>query len=130
MVKAETLSRLVTACLLLVGLINFVPLLAIVSAAQIESVYAIQLQGTDITLLMRHRALLFGILGSFTIYAAFVPRYQVAAMLMAGASMVGFALLLLSTGGYNTALAKVLAIDYVGIAVLLLAAVLRYRSTR
>ncbi len=123
------MNRLITACLLVVGLINFVPVMAIVSAGQIESAYAVQLAGVDIELLMRHRALLFGILGSFVIYAAFVPRYQVAAMLMAGASMAGFALLLVTTGGYNEALATVLAVDYVGIAVLLVAAVLRFRHS-
>ena len=122
------MNKLITLCLVIVGLINVVPVLAIVSATQIESAYAVQLPGVDLELLMRHRALLFGILGGFTLYAAFVPRYQVVAMLMAGTSMVGFALLLVSTGGYNEALARVLAIDYVGIAVLLVAAVLRYRA--
>ena len=126
--RVRTLSKLVTACLVIVGLINFVPVFAVLSAAQLESAYAVQLQGVDIELLMRHRALLFGIVGGFTLYAAFVPRYQSAAMLMAGASMVGFAALLLGTGGYNEALAKVLVADYVGIAFLAVAAVLRYQE--
>ena len=77
-------------------------------------------------ILMRHRALLFGILGGFILYAAFNPLYQTVAIVMAALSMVGFALLVLVTGNYNEAVAKVLLVDVVGIAFLLTAVVIKY----
>ena len=45
---------------------------------------------------------------------------------MAGVSMIGFAILVLGTGGYNDAIAKVLYVDILGIVFLLAAAVLKY----
>ena len=75
---------------------------------------------------MRHRALLFGILGGFILFAAFNHQYQVAAMLMAGVSMVGFAVLVLTSEQYNAAIHKVLLVDYVGIGFLLAAGIIKF----
>ena len=120
------MAKLVTICLVVVGLINLVPVLGVVSAQKIESVYAVSLTGPDLAILMRHRALLFGILGAFTLYAAFTPIYQSAAMLMTGVSMIAFALLVISTKDYNAAIGKVLTVDLIGIVFLLIAALLKY----
>jgi len=118
--------KAITFCLVVVGLINFVPVLGVVSAQMLESAYSITLPGNDLAILMRHRALLFGILGAFILYSAFVPFYQSAAMIMGGVSMVGFAMLALSPGGYNDAIGKVLFIDIVGILFLVAAGILKY----
>jgi len=120
------MGKMITFCLVVVGLINFVPVLGVISTQRLESAYSVTLAGNDIAILMRHRALLFGILGTFILYSAFVPFYQSAAMTMGGVSMVGFAMLMLSAGGYNEALGKVLFIDIVGILFLLAAVVLKY----
>ncbi len=120
------MGKAITICLVVVGLINFVPVMGVVSAQRLESAYSITLAGNDLAILMRHRALLFGILGAFILYSAFVPFYQSAAMIMGGVSMAGFAILVLSVGGYNEAICKVLLIDIVGIIFLLAAVVLRY----
>jgi hypothetical protein len=120
------MGKLITFCLVVVGLINFAPVIAVISAQKLESAYSVAIAGNDLAILMRHRALLFGILGAFIFYAAFNPFYQPLAMLMGGVSMVGFALLVLTTGDYNEAVGKVLLIDIIGIMFLLAAVVLRY----
>ena len=120
------MGKAITFCLVVVGLINFVPIIGVISAQKLESAYSVTLAGNDLAILLRHRALLFGILGAFILYSAFSPFYQLAAMIMAGVSMVGFALLVLGTGGYNEAIGKVLFIDILGIVFLLAAAVLKY----
>jgi uncharacterized membrane protein len=117
---------MISFCLLVVGLINIVPVMGIISAQKLETAYSITLAGNDLAILVRHRALLFGILGAFIVYSAFDPFYQLAAMIMAGVSMVGFALLVLGTGGYNEAIGKVFFVDIIGIFFLLAAAVLKY----
>lgn len=114
------MSRAITACLIVVGLINFVPLLGVVSAQHLEEAYTVLLPSNDLVILMRHRALLFGILGGFVLYSAFVKSYQMAAMIMAGVSMIGFAVLVHTTGGFNESIQKVLFVDYVGIVFLIL----------
>lgn len=116
----------ITLCLIVVGLINFAPITGIISAQTLESAYSVTIAGNDLAILMRHRALLFGILGAFILYSAFNPFYQTAAMIMAGVSMVGFALLVLGTAGYNEAIGKVLLMDIIGIVFLSVAAVLKY----
>jgi hypothetical protein len=120
------MEKAVTLCLIVVGLINFAPVIGVVSAQKLVSAYSVTLAGNDLAILMRHRALLFGILGAFILYSAFHPLYQPVAMIMGGVSMVGFALLVLGTGGYNEAIGKVLFIDILGIVFLLVAVVLRY----
>ncbi len=123
------MAKAVTFCLVIVGLINLAPVLGILSAQKLESAYSVTLVGNDLEILMRHRALLFGILGTFILYAAFVPQYQLAAMIMAGVSMVGYAALTLAVGGYNEALGKVLMVDVVGILFLAAAVVLKWQGT-
>lgn len=120
------MEKWVTFCLVVVGLINIVPVMGVISAQKLESAYSVSLVGNDLAILLRHRALLFGILGAFILYSAFIPIHQLAAMIMAGVSMVGFAILVLGTGGYNEAIGKVLFIDILGILFLVSAAVLKY----
>ena len=107
------MSKGIAFCLVIVGLINFVPVVGILSAQKLESAYNIALSSNDLIILMRHRALLFGVLGGFLLFSAFMPSYQAAAMIMAGISMVGFAVLVHSVGDFNASINKVLVIDYV-----------------
>ena len=120
------MEKWITFCLVVVGLINIVPVMGVVSAQKLESAYSVAVVGNDMAILLRHRALLFGILGAFILCSAFSPFHQFAAMIMAGVSMVGFAILVLGTGGYNEAIGKVLFIDILGILFLIAAAVLKY----
>ena len=120
------MTKLITVCLAIVGLINFVPVLAVISVQKLEEAYSISFVSNDLIILMRHRALLFGVLGGFILYSAFVPAYQGPAMLMAAISMIGYAALMYSVGGYNDSLYKVLIIDYIGIVFLAVAVVIKY----
>jgi hypothetical protein len=109
--------------LFLVGAINFLPVLGVLSGARIAQTYSVAVAGNDLEILLRHRALLFGVIGGFVFYSLFVPVMQWPAMVMAGISMVGFLVLMWQVGGYNESLTKVMWVDVVGI-VLLFAAVL------
>lgn len=120
------MNKFIMTCLIIVGLINFIPVLGVLSAHNLEKAYSISLLSNDIVILMRHRALLFGILGGFILYSAFHPFYQVAAMIMAAISMIGYVFLVLHVGDYNAAIFKVLIIDLVGIVFLLAAIILKY----
>ena len=84
------MEKVITFCLVIVGLINVAPVIGILSAQHLEAAYDVSLKGNDLAILMRHRALLFGILGAFVLYSAFNPSLQPAAMIMVGASMLGF----------------------------------------
>jgi len=114
--------------LFIVGLINFLPIIGVLSAEKLSTAYSVDLIGNDIVILMRHRALLFGIIGGFIFFSLFKPSYQEAAMVMAAISMVGFLYFIWAVGGYNDALSKIAMVDVIGIICLLLAAVLKYVS--
>jgi hypothetical protein len=120
------MSKLITVCLVIVGLINFVPVLAIISVQKLEEAYSISLISRDLIILMKHRALLFGILGGFILYSAFVPVHQRPAVIMAAISMIGYVVLMHFVGGYNESLYKVLIFDYIGLVFLALIVVLKY----
>ena len=122
------MNEVTTACLVIVGLINFLPVAGVVSSAKLERAYAVSLASNDLQILMRHRALLFGVLGGFILYSAFCPVYQVAAMTMGAVSMVGYVVLARLVGGHNDSLAKVLVAVLVGIGFLLAEILLKVSS--
>jgi hypothetical protein len=111
--------------LFVVGVINLLPVMGVLSVAKLSQAYAIALDSNDIVILMRHRALLFGIVGGFILYSLFVPGYQPAAMVMAAVSMVGYVFFLWQQGDSNAALRKVMVVDIVGILCLAGAAMLK-----
>ncbi len=120
------MSKGIPILLFIVGLINFVPIIGVISADKLSQSYSIDLINNDLIILMRHRALLFGILGGFILYSVFVPQYQGAAMVMAAISMIGFLCLMWAVGEYNQAILKVAIVDTIGIVCLAVAALLKY----
>tara|TARA_R110002049_G_scaffold71737_2_gene184591 strand:+ start:4628 stop:5008 length:381 start_codon:yes stop_codon:yes gene_type:complete len=122
------MEKTVSIFLFVVGVINCLPVLGVLSAARLSQAYAIEFDGNDLIILMRHRALLFGIVGGFILYSVFVPVYQTAAMVMAGVSMLGYVFLTWQVGDYNASLYKVLLVDIVGILCLAAAALLKWLS--
>lgn len=120
------MKTLLTLSLIMVGLINFLPVVGLLGSKNLESAYNVNLASNDLLILMQHRALLFGLLGGFVLYSAFVPSYQTPSIIMAGISMLGFAVLVHMVGSENRAILKVLTIDYVGIFFLLMAIILKY----
>lgn len=119
-------KNLVAMILLTVGLINFAPIVGLLGADNLARLYDIAAPEGDLQILLRHRALLFGIVGAFIIWSAFKPMYQPAAMLMAAVSMVGYIVLVYLVGEPGIKLYKVALIDAVA-CVLLLAAMVLYR---
>ena len=124
------MTKSITFCLVVVGLINIMPLVGVVSAQELEGAYVVTFASNDLIILMRHLALLFGILGGFILYAAFVPLYQPAAIIMAAISMIGFVVLVHSVGEFNSSINKVLIVDYIGVVFLTIAACLKFGIRR
>jgi hypothetical protein len=123
-----SLDKTASILLFVVGVINVLPVLGVISATRLSQAYAIELNSNDLVILMRHRALLFGIVGGFILYAVFVPRYQAPAMVMAAVAMIGYVFFMWQEGDYNPALHKIMVIDFMGILCLVGAALLKYFS--
>lgn len=114
-----------TLLILIPGLINFVPIIGLAGQRRLESLYQTCFQDPTTRLLMQHRALLFGLIGGFMIYAAFLPSLWTTAIVMGLASMLGFLILARREAVANPAIRKIALADILG-SVLLVAARLTY----
>ena len=107
------MERITQAVLIVVGLINAAPLLGIESGARLGELYGIPAPSGDLEILMRHRALLFGLVGGLIIASAFRPALRAAAVIIGLASMLGFIALALAGGGMGEQIRSVAIIDAV-----------------
>lgn len=67
------MGRVLSVCLLVVGVIHLLPLAGVVGASRLSALYGIAVAEPNLELLLRHRAVLFGVLGGLCIAAAFQP---------------------------------------------------------
>lgn len=104
--------------LIIVGLINFIPITGVASADTLARLYGIPAPQGDLLILMKHRALLFGILGALILASAFRPHLQNTAIICAFASMIGFIILALLEGTYGPEIKKVITADIIGLILL------------
>ena len=77
----------------------------------------------NLELLLRHRAVLFGVLGGLCIAAAFRPALQGVTLAAAATSVISFLLLARAVGGYNAQVGRVVTADWIALAALALGAV-------
>lgn len=115
------MRHLVSALLVIVGIIHLLPLSGVLGAGQLSALYGIPLGEPNLEILMRHRAVLFGLLGCFLIYAAFRPAFQTMALAAGLVSVLSFLWLAWSVGGYNGLIARVVVADLVALACLVIA---------
>lgn len=123
------MKKIVTGALLLAGLINLYPVVGVISIDQLEKLYGLPLENSDLVVLMRHRAILFGLLGAFIIYSAFRHSLQVIACIAGLISMLSFIVLAYASGEYGDVLHKIVIADVVGSVALLAVLVIRKNQT-
>ena len=112
------LSYLYIGCLVIVGVINTLPVVGMLGADRINAAYGLTLNSPDLEILLRHRALLFGIIGGFILASIAIPPLRLAALILAGISMVGFLIISWQVGGANAELQRIAQVDIIGIAAL------------
>ncbi len=120
------MTKLYLFLLFIVGVINFLPVIGVLSIDRINQAYGLNVGDNNMAILLRHRALLFGLIGGFVFYSIFNPQYQNAAITLAAISMIGYLCFFWSVGGSNSELLKVAQIDIVGVVVLAVAIVVKY----
>lgn len=109
---------IVPPLLVLVALIHLLPVVGVGGRARLESLYGTAIDEPNLLLLMRHRAVLFGLLGAFLLAAAFDRRLHLAG-LVAGLVSVGSFLLAGRNGDLNSHVRRVYLVDAVAAACLL-----------
>jgi hypothetical protein len=109
------MDRLAAVLLALVGLIHLLPAVGVLGVARLESLYGVGIAGPDLEILMRHRAVLFGLLGGYQWWAVARPEHRTVAFVLGIASLAAFCALAWSVGGYGAALRRVVTIDVVAL---------------
>lgn len=111
------------AALLLAGVINLLPLMGVLGAERLQALYSMAFDDASLRILMRHRAVLFGLLGGAMVAAAFIPHWRLPMAAAGLISMLAFIALALLEGGGNAAIHRVVNADVIA-SVLLGAALL------
>jgi hypothetical protein len=122
-------NKLVALLLLVAGIIHLLPLAGVLGGERLNALYGLALDEPNLQILMRHRAVLFGLLGALLVAAAFIPGLRTLALLGGLFSVISFLLLSWSAPLYNEALRRVVVADWVALACLLLALPLHLRLT-
>ena len=120
------LSKTIIVLLLIVGLINFIPITGIFSAEQLGKLYGVNITDNNLLILLKHRALLFGLTGGFILYAAFVPSLHKYVFILGFISMLGFVIIAWNTGSYNELIKRIITIDLFALLCLTTALILKY----
>jgi hypothetical protein len=118
------MRAITTLLFLLAALINLGPVVGVLSASRLQSLYGIALEDANLVILMRHRAVLFGIVGSLVAASAFHAPLRPVGVAAGMLSMLAFVVIAWLVGDANAQLRRVVAIDLVGSAFLLAAALL------
>lgn len=119
------MGYVVSGLLIVAGIIHLLPVVGILGADRLAVLYGVSFEDPNLAILMRHRAVLFGLLGAFLVFAAFRPGLQWIALIAGLASVVSFLYLGWQTGGYNDSIRKVMIAD--GIALICLTAAAGFR---
>jgi hypothetical protein len=121
------MNRILSTCLLIMAVIHLLPLVGVLGGPRLSALYGLQVSEPNLEILLRHRAVLFGILGGFFAYAAFAPQLQGVALLIGLVSVVSFLVLASVVGGYNAQVGRVVLADWIALAALLIATAAYWR---
>ena len=105
--------------LFIAGAINLLPSILAFLPQKISKSYGIVVPDVNYELLLRHRAVLFGIVGGLMIYSAITKKIYAISVSIGLISMVSFVILYFLLNGINKELEKVMKADVVAIIILL-----------
>ncbi len=107
------MEKIYTGVIALATLVNLAPVLGVVSAGRLEALYGIPFVDPNGIVLMRHRAVLFGIVGVLLLVSVFHLPLRPAAVAAGLVSMVSFVVIVLLVGDTNEQIRRVMLVDVV-----------------
>lgn len=119
-------QTIITVCLLGASIIHLLPIIGILGSGQLAKLYGVAISDPNLLLLMRHRAVLFGLLGLALLWSAFYSPIRSIIILLGLVSTISFVLLAMLDQTYNQQISKVIKADVVAVVLLLIAAALHY----
>ena len=116
--KEKSVRYVTSAMLVVVAIIHFLPVPGVLGPERLAALYGLDFAEPNLALLMRHRAVLFGLLGLFLLVAAFRPEWQPLAFVSGFVSVASF-LWLAWGSARNPQVTRIVTADLVAIACLL-----------
>jgi hypothetical protein len=117
------MKLIVPAVLWLVALLHALPLAGVLGAGRLSALYGIDVGDPNLALLMRHRAVLFGLLAALLALAACRPALHGLGLVAGLVSVGAFLLLAALEGPLNEAVITVVRLDVAALILLLAAGI-------
>jgi len=114
---------LISAMLIVTAIVHLLPLAGVLGHERLTALYGLSFNDPNLTILMRHRSVLFGLLGLLLFFAAFQPSLQPLAFIAGFISVISFLWLAWSVGGYNGQISRVFMADIVALVCLIVGVV-------
>jgi len=105
------------------ALIHLIPLVGVLGPSRVVRMYDVAVDGPDMSVLLQHRAVLFGLLGTALVAAMFredARPYVIGAVLV---SDIAFLVIAALNPGLNASMKRVVRADVISIALLVIAGV-------
>ncbi|GAB3736790.1 hypothetical protein GCM10028794_17830 [Silanimonas algicola] len=122
------MSRVSSAALFLVALIHLLPLPGVLGGEVLVRLYGIPVENPDLALLLRHRAVLFGLLGVGMIASVAWPAWRPAAYVAAFVSVLSFLALAALENPAQPAIQRVVIADVIALVLLVIGAWAEWRA--
>jgi hypothetical protein len=116
---ARLSRRLIPVSLCITGLVHLLPVAGVLGGEWLGELYGVTAGDANLELLLRHRAMLFGIVGGLLMVAAFRPALRMSAFVAGFVSMMSFIGLSWLEMPLNAALSRVVIVDLIATVVLL-----------
>jgi len=113
------MDKIIAALLVIAGIIHLLPVSGVLGAARLQALYGLPIDDPNLLILMRHRAILFGIVGLLLIGAVFKTDWQVPAIAAGLVSVIGFLVLAKLAETPNPEIRRVVLVDWVALAALI-----------
>ncbi len=124
------MKKIISILFVAIGLLNLYPVVGVISADQLTSLYGISIGSADLETLMRHRAVMLGLIGSLLLLAAFRSSIQILAASIGLVSMSSFVILAYLAGDIGADINNVVVADIVGSIAAALVLVLAVKQQR
>lgn len=112
------MRHLFTVLMLVAAAINLAPAAGAILPARMASVYGVALDDPNLQVLMRHRAVLFGLVGGLLAIAAFHPPLRMVGYGAGFVSMLSFLLIAWVVDGSGPQIQRVVVADVLGLSAL------------
>jgi hypothetical protein len=112
-----------------VAVLHLLPLAGALGGERLAALYGVPADEPTLALLLRHRAVLFGLLGGFLLVAACRPLWRTPAFVAGFVSVASFLWLAALVGPINAQLSRVVVADVVALGCLAIGAVAHHLST-